>query len=402
MQTRRGVYLEISESTYSAFAEGLIFYFSSKIYRDKFKKILNQYIKEETQKLYIKYGVKFDVKQELAVSLYKKIEKRGYRVEERSCLNKMSIRWRHKDYVKLGRAVSDFNRKVNELETISDSLNLPEPVSYEELVYGENKILTRQEFNRIVKSLRRFLDEKQQEIVNVGNFELTRWERNQLIAGQRRLNLETEARLNESKLRRDTDSYKAIKGMQNTYTNLKNTNSKEAFNHYRKRLTNYLRADRKLRKDAQFRENYMKMYKHFEQFDNYELFEGFLNSFSSDKEFSDFILTHPFINDIYAMYGLSEGNEYIVDVFEQEQFNEILWNLGLIDEMDIEVRDIERQGEEYAIIRNRDDKVLNTSSNYEELEYLLKNQYNNTRFYRIDKNPYYQSRETGKLYRKTL
>ena len=40
------------------------------------------------------------------------------------------IRWQRGDYVKLGRAVSDFNKKIQRLEQEQGNLGLPELIDY--------------------------------------------------------------------------------------------------------------------------------------------------------------------------------------------------------------------------------------------------------------------------------
>ena len=43
------------------------------------------------------------------------------------------IRWKRGDYVTLGKAVSAFNKKVRQLQTEENNLNLPDEVSYNDL-----------------------------------------------------------------------------------------------------------------------------------------------------------------------------------------------------------------------------------------------------------------------------
>ena len=43
------------------------------------------------------------------------------------------IRWKRGDYISLGKAVANFNRKINELKTEENALLLPDEISYSEL-----------------------------------------------------------------------------------------------------------------------------------------------------------------------------------------------------------------------------------------------------------------------------
>lgn len=80
MKTIRGIYLNLDESDYIFTTHGLTFYFSSKVYLEKFKSIHKSFIDNETQKIAIKYKVNINISLMLLISLYKKIEKRGFKV----------------------------------------------------------------------------------------------------------------------------------------------------------------------------------------------------------------------------------------------------------------------------------------------------------------------------------
>lgn len=81
MKTRNGVYignLKESEYTYVDTELGYVFYFSSKLYLEKFKKVIDEYIERETLKLFTKYNLFIDLKPCLLIAMYRKIEKRGF------------------------------------------------------------------------------------------------------------------------------------------------------------------------------------------------------------------------------------------------------------------------------------------------------------------------------------
>lgn len=82
------IYYNIEESTIKFNYNDFTFYFSSQFYYDKFKKLYAKYIKDETNKLNVKYGSKFIIDEMLLISLYKRIEKRGFRIEYKNELLK--------------------------------------------------------------------------------------------------------------------------------------------------------------------------------------------------------------------------------------------------------------------------------------------------------------------------
>lgn len=74
------VYYDLNLSTYKLNYKRFTFIFSSKFYINKFEKDLKNYIDIENKKLYSKYKIMIDADEYLALSLYKKIEKRGFKV----------------------------------------------------------------------------------------------------------------------------------------------------------------------------------------------------------------------------------------------------------------------------------------------------------------------------------
>lgn len=85
MEKEKIVYNNIDESPYCLEYNEYKFYFSSEFYKRNFGLRLEPYVKEETYKLANRYKIlnsKFldDLKEVLYISLYKKIEKRGFRI----------------------------------------------------------------------------------------------------------------------------------------------------------------------------------------------------------------------------------------------------------------------------------------------------------------------------------
>ena len=79
MQKR--VYLDLNESIYSINYEGLTFYFSSSFNETRFLNNVDNFVKMESLKMTNRYNVKANWNLLLMISYYKKIEKRGFRIE---------------------------------------------------------------------------------------------------------------------------------------------------------------------------------------------------------------------------------------------------------------------------------------------------------------------------------
>ena len=74
------IYNDINESNYTFTYDRLIFYFSSRFYLEKFTREYTNFIKDETMKFKIKYKCGAYIDEMLLLLLYKKIEKRGFKV----------------------------------------------------------------------------------------------------------------------------------------------------------------------------------------------------------------------------------------------------------------------------------------------------------------------------------
>lgn len=75
------VYNDINDSTYSYDVGKITLYFSSNFNKERFIKGYQTFIKEENAKIENKYHVKILANYYLLISYYKRIEKRGFRIE---------------------------------------------------------------------------------------------------------------------------------------------------------------------------------------------------------------------------------------------------------------------------------------------------------------------------------
>ena len=74
------IYNDINESNYTFKYDDLVFYFSSNFYKEKFIKEQINFIRDETMKLKIKFKCNIYCDEMILLLLYKKIEKRGFKV----------------------------------------------------------------------------------------------------------------------------------------------------------------------------------------------------------------------------------------------------------------------------------------------------------------------------------
>lgn len=74
------IYYNIEESNYIFEYDRLKFYFSSDFYLRKFKKEYINFVHDETMKLKVKYKCNIYADEMILLLLYKRIEKRGFKV----------------------------------------------------------------------------------------------------------------------------------------------------------------------------------------------------------------------------------------------------------------------------------------------------------------------------------
>lgn len=205
------------------------------------------------------------------------------------------INWKQGDFVRLGRAVAQFNKKVNELNREEKKLYLPETINYKE---AKENITTRRELNRLINSLRRFQKEGAEDLYTTQSGEtMTKWERRELgiqsrIAQSRLQNeLKTLNEPMENGFSRVQMGSLRAREIEAQIKNLKNIESAVGyeFNRLRERLSRMGASDYTMKKAIVFRENYLKEMEKYSHFDNYEKLMKKLRSFTNPISFFNFV-----------------------------------------------------------------------------------------------------------------
>ena len=285
------------------------------------------------------------------------------------------INWKQGDFVRLGRAVTQFNKKINKLQAEENKLYLPETISYTE---AKENITTRRELNRLINSLRRFQKEGAEDIYTTQSGEtMTKWERRELgiqsrIAQTRLQNeLKTLNEPTESGFSRAQMGSMRVREINAQIKNLKNIESAVGyeFKRLRDRLSRMGTSDYTMKKAIVFRENYLKEMEKYSHFDNYEKLMKKLRSFTNPVSFFNFVSQNEFACDM--TYQSDE-------VYTQEAFNLFLQDLGIKTE-DVQTRvdyDILRQksGEIKAVQTQR---KKNDTSQLRFREFMLNEQIKN-------------------------
>lgn len=245
------------------------------------------------------------------------------------------IRWRKGDYIRLGQAVSQFNKKINELEKDEMQIDyLPDLRNYKDL---KEHITTRNELNRVINSLRRFKKEGAEDLYTTqAGQDLTKWEYSELKR-QRTRAIRTLKK--EAMGIYDLNIGMGNERLQSINATIKSLNKlDEKVGYEFKRLSerlNYLGAsDYKLKQDKLFRDNYMKALQSVSNFENYDILKNKLDKIKNPTKFYEFISKSNVLMDLFIYYDDNSGTlVYGGFSSNEEAFNNGLIELGIqIDE----------------------------------------------------------------------
>lgn len=197
----------------------------------------------------------------------------------------MSIRWSKGDYIRLGKAVAEFNRQISQNASEENKLYLPKQIDYQAL---KNDIKTRQGLNAYIQKLKRInMDDSFALETLEGGETITRYQRRELqralatvIPEQEAIvakeQAKTLARHGQEATPKNIEALNKFEGLKGTelqkaearlrdYTELF-TLSGEKFKEVASKLM-INQTEKKYRRAYQFRQNYMKVMK--ENWGNY-------------------------------------------------------------------------------------------------------------------------------------
>lgn len=213
------------------------------------------------------------------------------------------IRWKKGDYIKLGQAVSRFNKRIKELE--SDELSyLPDMKDYKEL---KQNILSRKELNRVINSLKSFSKEGNEALYTTkAGEELTRWEygeirkaRNRAVRSLRKEAMEVEAGnkfigMGDERLRQIESTIESLKDIENRVG--------FEFKRTMERIFKYGETDVKLKKAQVFKDNFLNSLEALEGYDNIDKLKDKLSSLKNPIKFYEFVNKSDVLMDLFIFY----------------------------------------------------------------------------------------------------
>lgn len=244
------------------------------------------------------------------------------------------IRWKRGDYIKLSKAVSSFNRKVNKLTT-DETKYLPELRNYKEL---KKSIMTRKELNRVVNSLKRFKAEGMEKKVTLpSGEELTKWEYNQVkLARNRAISKLLDERMGivdkSIKTPISTMGNKRLRAITRTIDRYEGIEYQQGSN-FKESLESLYKAgrfDSELVKFEQYRNNFMNALEEMTTYDNFEELKYKLSEIKNPEDFYNFVKQSPELMDLFLYYkDKATAQTYGGYASNQDAFNAGLEKLGI-------------------------------------------------------------------------
>ena len=253
------------------------------------------------------------------------------------------INWRKGDYISLGKAVSQFNRKINELQKEETRNYLPDVLNYADI---KENITTRRELQRVIKSLRRFKEEGAEDLYRTqAGEEITKWERHELGIESRTAQIRLTKELENLYTPKQGEKYSRaqmgsirVREIEAQLRNLKQIESKKGyqFERLRQRIHNIGTSDYNMRRAITYRNNYINEMKKYSHLKNYELLKEKMESLSNPVDFYEFVKDKELVKDLTY-----QSDEY----YKQAEFNEFL------RDWEIEVEETEEVYEETVKVR---------------------------------------------------
>lgn len=243
------------------------------------------------------------------------------------------IRWKKGDYIKLGQAVSRFNKIINELE-VDEKDFLPDSLKYDDV---KSHITSRKELNRVLKSLR---SANVENLLATKTFEsgekISDWEFREINKARRRAfkNLEAERQgilQGRESIGMGDERLSEIHAIEQSFIDLKDKTG-TGLKRLKQRIMQVGRTDYKLSKDVLFRENFYKALEGISNFQNYDVLKRELDKIKNPTKFYEYVKQSPVLMDLFLWY--KEPNALFYGAFSdnQEAFDSaLMFHLGITD-----------------------------------------------------------------------
>lgn len=248
------------------------------------------------------------------------------------------IQMSNEDFITLEKAVNKFNKKVRELERLTDdSSYLPETRNFKEVL---KSFETRDEFNRIIKSLNNFSTQKSSgvRVTLESGQEISRWELTELNRARRRayknLMTEKETILNERiSIGIGDERLREINRQLEKVENVLKTNQRD-FNRIKGQVFKYGSTDYYFKQDLLFQKNFLEAIKDLRYLENYDILLNEINKRKNPTDLWNWVKNSEILADVFLWYDDEKGNRsYGAFASNDQRLDRALEELGIeIDE----------------------------------------------------------------------
>ena len=243
------------------------------------------------------------------------------------------IRWKKGDYIRLGRAISKFNKTIEQIE-VDERNVLPEIRNYQEI---KSSINSRKELNRVIKALNRANEQSLKETrTYASGEELTKWEYNEVNKAMRRAlrNLESERATilsGRESIGMGDERLSEIKAIERSFESLGERTGRE-FERVKERIFSLGKSDYKITRDKQFQENFYKALEGISNFQNYEVLKHELDKIKNPSKFYEYVKKSPVLMDLFLWYKESDSLFYGGFNDNEDAFDStLMYHLGIND-----------------------------------------------------------------------
>ncbi len=241
------------------------------------------------------------------------------------------IRWKRGDYIRLGRAISRFNKIINEIE-VDEAGILPDLQNYKEI---KSNIYSRKELNRVIDSLNRATVKNLTESREFASGEeVSEWEFAEINKATRRalrrITSEKESILSSRpSIGMGDERLSELRAMEESFTKLGTKKDRE-FERVKKRIFALGRKDYAVKKAETFRENFYTALEHLSDFKNYDKLKKQLDKFQNPISFYEYVKQSPQLMDIFLYYVAPDTNIYGGFTDNEEAFDSsLIFHLGI-------------------------------------------------------------------------
>lgn len=240
----------------------------------------------------------------------------------------------NQDFITLEKAVKSFNKRVRELERLTDdSSYLPEQRKFKDVL---KSFETRDEFNRIIKSLNNFSTQKSSgvKVTLESGQEISRWELTELNRARRRayknLLTEKETILNERiSIGMGDERLRELNRQLEKVDKVLETNKRD-FNRIKDQVFKYGSTDYYFKQDLLFQRNFLVAIKDLKYLENYDILLNEVNKRKNPTDLWNWVKDSEILADIFLWYDDEKGNRsYGAFATNDQRLDRALEDLGI-------------------------------------------------------------------------